>query len=77
MSKHQKPKTAGNRNDSRPNGKASKQHPGRTNTGSKHTQMSEIDLVIMGKGLYQRVSNRAYTEKLKSRQERKTRSETD
>ena len=55
----------GGRNDSRPNGKAEKQHAG--SRGSKGGKMDPGMLVLMGKGIYQQVANRADREKLKAK----------
>lgn len=67
MAKAPKKKVGGSRNDARQNGKAAKQNPGSKVTGSKSVPMSPIDLVLMGKGLYQKVENRAHDEKLKAK----------
>lgn len=50
MSKTQKPKSnKGTRNDNRKNGKADKKNPGRK---SKRSPLSELDKVLLGKGIY-------------------------
>lgn len=50
MAKQAKAKTSKNRNDSRKNGKANKQNPGRIHHyGSKPT---DLQLVLMGKGMF-------------------------
>ena len=52
----------GQRNDSRNNGKAAKQAPGKTNHREK---LSQMDLILMGKGLYRQVESRVNAEKLR------------
>lgn len=67
MAKQQKAKTGQTRNDSRKNGKSAKQNPGRKVTGSKGGGMPDSFLVLLGKGPYQKVANRAHAEKLKAK----------
>ena len=57
----------GLRNDGRSNGKAAKQDPGKTNHREK---LSQIDLVLMGKGVYRQVANRANADKLRAKSKR-------
>ena len=57
----------GLRNDERSNGKAAKQAPGKTNHREK---LSQIDLVLMGKGVYRQVANRANADKLRAKSKR-------
>ena len=57
----------GLRNDERSNGKAAKQGPGKTNHREK---LSQIDLVLMGKGVYRQVANRANADKLRAKSKR-------
>ena len=57
----------GLRNDGRSNGKASKQSPGKPNHREK---LSQIDLVLMGKGVYRQVANRANADKLRAKSKR-------
>lgn len=53
MSKQQKASTnKGARNDNRKSGKSAKKNPGRKVTGSSHVRLSEVDKILMGKGLY-------------------------
>ena len=54
----------GLRNDGRSNGKASKQAPDKTNHREK---LSQMDLVLMGKGVYRQVANRANADKLRAK----------
>lgn len=66
MGKQAKKKaTAGGRNDGRPSGKAEKQHAG--SRGSKGGKLDPGVLVLMGKGIYQQVANRADSDKLKAK----------
>lgn len=46
-----KASNADSRNDTRSNGKAGKKNPGRKTHGSKSTQLTDIEKVLMGKGL--------------------------
>lgn len=65
MGKQAKKKaTNGQRNDNRSNGKAAKQSPGKSN---HREPISPMNLILMGKGVYQQVSNRAAAEKLRSK----------
>lgn len=57
----------GLRNDGRSNGKAAKQSPGKTNHREK---LSQMDLVLMGKGVYRQVANRANADKLRAKSKR-------
>lgn len=52
-----KSQKSGARNDSRPNGKAAKQNPGRRNTGSKSGRLDVATQVYLGKGIYQKWEN--------------------
>lgn len=52
MAKQAKPKAGASRNDSRSNGKAGKQNPGRRHTGSKSGRLDEGTKILLGKGLY-------------------------
>ena len=55
MGKQQKPKTGKSRNDDRKNGKAVKQTPGKIGgVGSRRTPLTEVQKVLIGKGLYQK-----------------------
>ena len=64
MSKIQKPGSAGSRNDVRSNGKASKKSPGRK---SRLEKLDMSTLIMLNKGVYQQVSNRANAEKLRAK----------
>lgn len=57
----------GLRNDERSNGKAAKQATGKANHREK---LSQMDLVLMGKGVYRQVVNRANADKLRVKSKR-------
>ena len=52
----------GLRNDERSNGKAAKQSPGKSNHREK---LSQIDLILLGKGAYRKVVDRVNADKLR------------